>query len=430
MKTTIKILIFYLLPGICLCDNADAQAINENITNPLSLCGFLRGVAKGNLEYIAEQFNVDIAEAELNASKIFPDPDLSLTYSNNEDNRLKMGQSVEAGISYPVNAGNKRKAGINLTRSQYEVSELVLESYFQNLRADAALSYFEGVRSRERYLLMVNMQKQVQELSYADSIRNAAGELSNLDALQSSLEARSVQAEVFKYYADMKNTLLNLMVLQGKKLSDSIDIPSDTMAFAMRDFNLAELLESAIKNRADLMVAIKNREISENNLKLIKAQRSFEFSLEAGYSYNTVVKNEIAPAPAFNGLTAGISVPLKFSGLNKGPVNAAELTVRQNIAFHNEYELQVRAAVIRSFNNYTALGQKVGHFSSGLIEDAMKILKGRILSYQRGESDLIEVLNAQRTYIRLQLDYIDALFDFTSSLIELERAAGIWDISR
>jgi len=337
---------------------------------------------------------------------------------------------MEAGINYQINTGNKRKAGINLARSQYEFSELFLESYFQNLRADAALCYFAGVKSREKYLLMVNMQKQVQELAYADSIRNAAGELSNLDALQSSLEARSVKAEVFKFYADMKNTLLNLMVLQGMKLTDSLIIPSDKMTFAIRDFNLPELLKSAIENRADLLAAIKNREISENNLKLLRAQRSFEFNLNAGYSYNTIVRNEIAPAPAYNGLTAGISVPLKFSDLNKGPVNAAELNVRKNMAIIDEYELQVRAAVIRSFNNYNALGQKAGHLNSGLIEDAEKILNGRILSYQRGETDLIGVINAQRTYIGLQLDYIDALYDFTSSLIELERAAGIWDISR
>jgi cobalt-zinc-cadmium efflux system outer membrane protein len=430
MKTINKILIFYLLSGIYFIDRINAQVINENAVIPMSLPGFLKGVVKGNLGYIAEQFNVGIAEAELNAAKIFPDHDLSLTYSNNEDRKLQMGQSVEAGINYQINTGNKRKAGINLARSQYELSELLLESFFQNLRADAALCYFAGVKSRQKYLLMVNMQKQVQELSHADSIRNAAGELSNLNALQSSLEARSVKAEVFKYYADMKNTLLNLMVLKGMKLTDSLYIPSDTMIFAIRDFNLSELLNSAIENRADLMAAIKNREISENNLKLLRAQRSFEFNLNAGYSYNTVVRNEIAPAPAFNGLTSGITVPLKFSVLNKGPVNAAELTVRKNNAIIDEYELQVRAAVIRLFNNYTAFGQKVGHFKSGLIEDARKILNGRILSYQKGETDLIDVINAQRTYIGLQLDYIDALYDFTSSLIELERAAGIWDISR
>jgi len=42
---------------------------------------------------------------------------------------------------------------------------------------------------------------------------------------------------------------------------------------------------------------------------------------------------------------------------------------------------------------------------------------------------LLEVLNAHRTYIELQLSHLEALFDYTSALIDLEKAAGIWDIN-
>jgi len=66
----------------------------------------------------------------------------------------------------------------------------------------------------------------------------------------------------------------------------------------------------------------------------------------------------------------------------------------------------------------------------GLVEDAGKILQGRIYSYQHGESGLIDVLNAQRTYIELQLNHVEALFEYTAALIEFERAAGIWDLTK
>jgi cobalt-zinc-cadmium efflux system outer membrane protein len=64
-----------------------------------------------------------------------------------------------------------------------------------------------------------------------------------------------------------------------------------------------------------------------------------------------------------------------------------------------------------------------------MLSDAEKILQGRIYSYQHGESGLIEVLNAQRTYVELNRDYIEALYDYTSALIDLEWAAAIWDIN-
>ena len=48
--------------------------------NPVTLSEYLSGVMTGNLEYIAGQFNVTIAEAEFKASKVFPDPEVSVLF--------------------------------------------------------------------------------------------------------------------------------------------------------------------------------------------------------------------------------------------------------------------------------------------------------------------------------------------------------------
>jgi len=208
-----------------------------------------------------------------------------------------------------------------------------------------------------------------------------------------------------------------------------LDIPTDSFPYRKRYYDMNMLMDHAVENRAELLAAIKNKEVSENYLNLIKANRAIEMSLEAGYSYNSVVKNEIAPAPDFNGLSAGIAVPLKFSGLNKGPVQSANLAIRKSEMIYEETELQIRSEVVQAFNDFVAQDKKVEHYNSGLIEDAYKILQGRIYSYQHGESGLIDVLNAQRTYIELQLSYINALFEYTSSLIKLERSADIWDLT-
>ncbi len=397
-------------------------------SHPVSLSGFLSGVAKGNLGYIANQFNVSIAEAGLKAARVFPDPEVALAYGYNEDRRLQMGQSFEAGLSYPVNTGNRRGANIALAKSQYELSEQILDAFFHNLRADAALSYFATLRNQRLFSLQQDIHKQLSELARADSIRLASGDATGLDALQSSLEARSQLSEVYQSLSEFQNSSINLMLLQGKKFNDTLEIPSGNFPVKQRDFRLNELIDNSINKRADLMAALKNREVSEKNLNLIKANRAFEFSLETGYSYNSIVKNEIAPAPAYNGLTAGISFPLKFSSLNRGSLAAADLAVRQSRTAYEETELQIIAEVIRAYNNFVAQSKKVEHYNRGLAEDARKILEGRIYSYQQGESGLIEVLNAQRTYIELQLNQLEALFGYTSALIELERAAGIWDL--
>jgi cobalt-zinc-cadmium efflux system outer membrane protein len=424
-----SIILSFLLLNPVAGDAYCQKEINYR-NNPITLSRYLSNVLSGNLGYIAGQFNVSIAEAEVKAAKVFPDPELFIAYSNNEDKTLQMGQSLETGISYAVSLGNRRGAGLALARSQYELSQFLLNAFFQNLRADAAFSYFTALRDQKIYQLQKDIYKQLSSLARADSIRLKTGEATGLDALQSSLEARSQMTEVFQSLADMQNASVNLMRLQGKKLSDTLDNPSDDFPWKQREFRLNELINNAIENRADLLVAIKNKEVSEKNLNLLKANRAFEFSLETGYSYNSIVKNEIAPAPAYNGLSAGIAFPLKFSSLNKGSVRAADLAVKQSQAIYAETEIQITSEVIKAYNNFVAQNNKVEHYNLGLVDDANRILQGRIYSYQHGESGLIDVLNAQRTYIELQLSYINALFDYAASLIELERSAGTWDLSQ
>ncbi len=398
-------------------------------SHPITLEKFLSAVMKGNIGLIAEQFNVSIAEANVISARAFPDPEISAVYSNNEDRRLQMGQSVEGGISYPVSLGNKRRAGINLSRSEYELSKQLLDAYFQNLRADAARSFFAALRDQEIHRLQENIYMQLSGLASADSVRLIQGETTALDALQSSLVARSQMTELFQSRADLKNSSLNLQLLQGRANSDTLEIPTGNFPVKKRDFILDKLIGTALEKRAELMVALKNKEVSEKSLQLLKANKAFEFSIETGYSYNSVVKNEIAPAPAFNGLSAGISFPLKFSNFNKGSLQAASLHVKQSQTFLKDMEIRVISEVVNAYHEFIAQEKKVDHYQRGLVEDAGRILEGRVYSYQHGESGLIDVLNAQKTYTELQLSYIEVLFRYTSALIELERAAGIWDIT-
>jgi outer membrane protein, heavy metal efflux system len=428
MKSFLRKLSISLVSILSLTDTFCQEEISY-ITNPVTLSTYLASVLEGNLGYIAASFDVSIAEADLKASKVFPNPEISLSYSNNQEQQLQMGQSLEAGIGYPVNLGNPRKAGIVLARTHYQLSQLVLEAYFQNLRADAALSYYAALRNQRVHGLQIEIYDQLKRLSDADSIRLNTGEATGLDALQSSLEARSQLTEVVQSKAEMQNSLLNLLMLQGKKFTGTIDQPADDFPFIQRHFILSELVNSALKTRADLLVAFKNNEVSEKYLHLLKAERAFEFNLEAGYAFNSIVRNEIAPAPEHHGLSAGLSFPIKFSGVNRGEIHAAELALKQSRTKYDDAILEITSEVMKAYNYYVAQNRKVEYYNQGLIDDANRILQGRIYSYQHGESGLLEVLNAQRTYIELQVNHIEALFEYSVAVIELERASGIWDLT-
>ena len=118
-----------------------------------------------------------------------------------------------------------------------------------------------------------------------------------------------------------------------------------------------------------------------------------------------------------------------MTGVQTCALPISDLAIKQSQTILHDTELQITSEVLQAYNNYVAQDKKVEHYNLGLVDDAGKILQGRIYSYQHGDSGLLDVLNAQRTYIELQMKHLEALFDYTSALIDLERAAGIWDIA-
>lgn len=395
---------------------------------PLSLEIFLTEVSKGNLGYIAQQFNVNIAQARLAASKVFPDPEFSVAYSNNQDRTLMMGQSVDAGISYPVSLGNKRGANISLAASEAGLSRMVLDAYYQNLRADAAKGYFEALRNLKTYEMRKESLEQLVKLARADSLRFANGEGSSIDAMQSALEAKAFLGDVYQSLSDVQNSSAELLLLMGKKPGDTLSVPAGDFPGYTKSFELSDLMNKALQNRADLLIAIKNKEVSEKNLRLIKAGRAPELTLNAGFSHNYIARNDIAPAPAYNAVTAGIDFPLKFSVINRGQLKEARLAVQQSEISGRDIENQIISEVFEAYNRYVSCNRKVNLYKTGIVADAEKILQGRIYSYHNGETGLVDVLNAQKTFIGLKTDYISALYEYSCALIDLEHAAGIWDI--
>lgn len=388
---------------------------------------YLHNVRNSNIDYLAEKYNVDIAEANVKAARIFPDPELSVSYANNQNWNLKMGYSIDAELSYTLELGGKRKARIRLAKSEKEMTGALLEDYFRNLRADATIAYLTAIKQRNLYEIQKASYTQMRELARADSLRFQLGLITETDARQSKLEAATMMNDVHSGESDLQDVLIQLLLFQGNKTMEFPDSIVGTLNYIKREFDLSSLVITAQNNRADLQAALNSKEVSHNNLRLAKANRAIDLGISIGGGYSSEVLNEIAPAPAFKGITAGISIPLRFSNTNKGELRAAQLAAEQSEKQYEAIELQICTEVMQAYNKYTIECRKVEQFNTGLLEDAETILEKKIYSYERGETGIIEVFNAQRTYNDIQVSYNETLYECAAALIELERACCIWN---
>lgn len=418
----------YIKPIIILSCCVVSYMSHAQEKRVLTFDEYLHNVRESNVEYLAEKYNVDIAEANVKAAKVFPDPELSVSYANNQNWNLEMGYGIDAELSYTLELGGKRKARVRVAQSEKEMTGALLDDYFRNLRADATLGYLMAVKQDKLYEIQKASYMQMLELARADSLRLLSGVITKTDARQSKLEAATMLNDVHASEGDLREVLVQLLLFQGDKNMELPDSIVGTLNYLKRDFDLLSLVTTAQNNRADLQAALKSKEVSQNNLRLAKADRAIDLGLSIGGEYASIVRNEIAPAPEFWGITAGISIPLKFSNANKGALRAARLTAQQSEKQYEAIELQISSEVMQAYNKYTIECRKVEQFNTGLLHDAETIFRKKIYSYERGETSMLEVLNAQRTYNDIQVSYHETLYECAAALVELERMCGIWDI--
>ena len=415
--------------GICLLLGLFGLGTGLLAQTPVDLpySRYMSRVIDDNLGYAAEKLNVPAAQAAVTAARVFNDPNLSVSYYNNENNSLQMGEGVEVELSKTFTFG-KRGANIALAKSEQALAEALLADYFRALRADATVAYLEALRQRRLYQVKQRTYENMRQLAESDSVRFRLGEIREVDAIQSQVEAGVLRNEWMQAQAELYRSFSDLSLMTGSFSTDTLFMPEGELQLPVRQFVLADLLNEALRERSDLVAALRNKEVASKALKVTRRERNTDVDLSIAVSRNARVHNEEAPAPPFTGVTAGIAIPLKFSNFNKGSVRAARFREQQAELQYQEARLTVQTEVMQAYWTYELCSQQVEHYDNGLLRQAAEVMEGKSYSYQRGEVSLLEVLDAQRTYDEVQAQYIETLFNFSVALVELERAVGFWDI--
>lgn len=414
------ILIAAILPGITGTIKAQEKEL-------LSFEEYLSLVGKKNLGYASQKYNVSMSEAAIQTASMFPDPQLEVETANNGVNK-DMGYVYGTSIGWTLELGGKRKARINLAKNQSELSKIQLLDFFRNLRADASLGYIEALKSKAILEVQQDSYKNVLQLAKSDSIRYRLGTISLVTSKQSKLEAASLLNEIYQAESAEQQSLTNLSIFLSDNKLTGRDVNGDFNAFN-RDFSVDDLILQALNERADLLAARQNTQVAKSQISLEKANRMIDLGINAGAERHTEATNEIAPSPTVNAVKLGLSIPLKFSNRRNAGLKIAEMAHSQAEVEYQQIEQGIRAEVMQAYQQYLATQKQVKQFHNGMLTEAKSILEGITYSYKRGESSILEVLNAQRTYNGIRKDYYQALADNAAALVELERKAGIWDIN-
>jgi cobalt-zinc-cadmium efflux system outer membrane protein len=180
------------------------------------------------------------------------------------------------------------------------------------------------------------------------------------------------------------------------------------------ELNLAALKESALANRPDVKVAEAELSLAASTIKLEHSRAKGEVTPYVGYKRVGVD----------NTVLAGVTVPLPFGNRNQSGIARAE--AEQKVAETNLRLARNRALaeVDTAYRAYETAREQVRAYEAGLLRQADESREIQLGAYQEGATELITFIDAQKTRTEVRANYYRAIFDYYTSIFQLELATG------
>jgi cobalt-zinc-cadmium efflux system outer membrane protein len=393
----------------------------------LTLNEFLEKVRTGNIEYAAQRLDIEVADAGILSASVFNNPSFGFAYYNNELNSMQMGHGAFAEISQTFSPG-RRKAAMNIANSEKELAYAAVADYFRMLREEAVVNWLEAVKLRQLYQIKRESYHDQIKMMESDSLSRGADYNRDLDILQNKVETGMLQADLLEMESELHSMYASLANFCGINAPDTLIVPEKKNIWNEKTFVLNEVLAAAVNNRADVLAAKKEIDISKYEVVAAEKERIPEFDIFFGYGVNAEVRNVLAPAPKFDGFEVGISFPIPIFDNKKGEIAAAEYRRMQAEQRYMAAEQQVKREVFDAYHQFATTGKRMEIFKAGLVKNAKDALDQKRQEYLDGDIHLIEVLDAQRSYDDILGSFYSVIYDKSQALVRLESAMGVWNI--
>lgn len=254
------------------------------------------------------------------------------------------------------------------------------------------------------------------------------GRGSKLDVLAAKVDYNTDTSN----YLQQRNLLGTYMVTLNQLMARDVNIrfTVDPDLSIDSQLNYTELAAQAQQLNPDLQNAVLNKRIAELNLKVVKAQRYPQVSLNTGYDINRSTTptgfNTNFRAKGFTyGVTASINI---FNGFlqrqnernaNIG-ISSAELSLQKT-------RTAINAQLATAFQNYSTYLDLV-KVERGNVENAKENLDITLAKYRLGSIAPLELREAQRNAIDADSRYVETQFQAKLAEITLKELSGTLNI--
>ena len=387
--------------------------VNGQTSSELTIDEVIRSALQNNPELKSLQNEIDAMNAAKLQSTLIPNPEIEVEaenifgnkdYSGFGNSEITVVLSQDIIISGKIGKQNKA-ASLNVSLAEWDYKIKRNEIITDIKKSYAQILVTQQLIEKNKHLLSIS-ENLVENLTK----KVKAGKTSSIEVSRAKIVANSLLIGIIRLesaYETGKAELAALMyvnTLDNNTFAGSIDtlvnIPDyDSLLISLSNNPKLKKYESEFSKQKAV-------------INLEKAKAVPDIKVSAGVKR----LNDINA----NTFLFGASVPLPFFNRNQGAIEESQIRYEQK---EKEYEseknhLKLQLSVLYNrFNTLTRTADYIKNESMSEAEEIFKMIKEGNLA---GKFDMLDVLDAERTFFELQNEYLNIISEIQSIRIGIE----------
>lgn len=369
-----------------------------------------------NLELEAARYRLEWTKADQIAASLRLNPGLTVTAENfaftgpTPFNRL---YEVAASYSQAIELGGKRELRMRVAGLTVSAAEAQFADTMRRGLAAVKRLYYDAVLARYHVEIASENRQTFEQLLQLNQVRFQEGSIPEADLIKVRLERIKFDSALRQAELNLRQTTIRLLERLGESTFARQNVSGD-LDFTAASPGLESVRQLALAERPDVEAAAREVDAANERLALEQARAWPDVTPFIGYK-RTVRDNT---------LLFGVNVPLRIRDRNQAGIARAETDVKTAKAQLNFVRNRALAEVEAAYEAFQTAREQVQTFRSELLGQADESRTIALAAYEEGGTDLLPLLEAQRTRAEVRLQYFRTLFDYRSSLIDLELAVG------
>lgn len=399
--------------------HAKAQTSAPADTVKLTLPQAEQQFVAGNLQVLAQRYNIDIAQAQVITARLFNNPNFQFSNGLYATGVSNAASEQTVGVTQLLTTAGKRNKNIQLAKLNVQQSQYQFFDLLRTLRYTLRSDYFDIYYQQQSSKVYTQAIQSLSNTLGAFKEQYAKGNIAEKEVLRIQSELYSLQNEYNNLQTSV-DTLQREFKLLVRLPATAYVLPQYTgkpaNAPVLTSVPYQRLLDSAFVNRYDLKAARTQVDYQTTNLALQRANAVPDVSLNVNY--------DRLGAYGTNFLGAGISMDLPFFNRNQGNIKAAKLSIEQTKLQLQSVQAVVESDVATNYKIALRQQQLTSSIDPAFRQNFTHLIGEVFKNYQLRNISLLEFLDFYESYKDNIVQTNNLEYNYLNSLEQLNFVTG------